>query len=76
MEAVEPQVRAAAESQHIDYHFTELDDDFDDDDDEDEDVYPDGDNVSNDFSELSFDYGQGKRASNATAQFPRKSLEV
>jgi hypothetical protein len=74
LEAVEPQVKAVADLQHIDYHFTELDDDLDDDD---GDVYPDGDdNISNDCSELSFDYGQGKRASNATAQFPRKSLEV
>ncbi|KAJ4778896.1 hydroxyproline-rich glycoprotein family protein [Rhynchospora pubera] len=75
LETVEPQVRAVAESQHIDYHFTELDDDLDDDDD-DGDMYPDGrDDISNDGSELSFDYGQGKRASNATAQFPRKSLD-
>jgi hypothetical protein len=75
LEPVEPQVKAVADSQHIDYHFTELDDDLDDDDDSD--VYPDGDdNVSNDCSELSFDYGHGKRASNATVQFPRKSLEV
>lgn len=78
LEAVEPQVKAVAELQHIDYHFTELDYDLDDDDDDDNgDMYPDGrDDISNDGSELSFDCGQRKRASNATAQFPRKSLEV
>jgi hypothetical protein len=71
LEAVEPQVRAVAEQQHIDYHFANLDDDEDDDenssgiyndddgeDDEDDDGFSmdgDSDRHSGD-GQLSFEY--------------------
>jgi len=51
LEALEPYVKAVAEKQHIDYHFSGLDDDSDIDD------YSSYQDNHSDGSELSFDYG-------------------
>jgi hypothetical protein len=50
LEALEPYVKAVAEKQHIDYHFSGLDDDSDIDD------YSSYQDNHSDGSELSFDY--------------------
>ena len=51
LEALEPYIKAVAEKQHIDYHFSGLDDDSDIDD------YSSYQDNHSDGSELSFDYG-------------------
>ncbi|XP_034906949.1 uncharacterized protein At2g33490 isoform X1 [Populus alba] len=70
LEAVEPHVKLVTEQQHIDYHFSGLDDDgrddFDDDDDGD---YDD----ANDDGELSFDYGQNDQEQEVSIS--KKSME-
>nr|CAB3486886.1 unnamed protein product [Digitaria exilis] len=55
LEALEPYVKAVAEKQHIDYHFSGLDDDSDIDD------YSSYQDNHSDGSELSFDYGINDR---------------
>ncbi|KAL9406868.1 hypothetical protein Peur_003840 [Populus x canadensis] len=72
LEAVEPHVKLVTERQHIDYHFSGLDDDGRDDvdvDDDDED-YDD----ANDDGELSFDYGQNDQEQEVS--IPKKSMEL
>ncbi|XP_061959754.1 uncharacterized protein At2g33490-like isoform X2 [Populus nigra] len=72
LEAVEPHVKLVTERQHIDYHFSGLDDDGRDDvdvDDDDED-YDD----ANDDGELSFDYGQNDQEQEVST--PKKSMEL
>lgn len=70
LEAIEPYVKIVAEAQHIDYHFSGLeDDDGDDMDDESED-----DSESQDESELSFDYGQNVKGRDVSES--SNSMEV
>ncbi|KAG5249653.1 Hydroxyproline-rich glycoprotein family protein [Salix suchowensis] len=57
LEAVEPHVKEVSEQQHIDYHFSGLDDDWRGGDDYDDDEDYDYDDA-NDDGELSFDYGK------------------
>ena len=60
LEALEPHVKAVAEKQHIDYHFSGLDDDTDNDD------YSSYQDNHSDGSELSFDYGVNFPASRSS----------
>uniref|UniRef100_A0ACD5UAF9 Uncharacterized protein n=1 Tax=Avena sativa TaxID=4498 RepID=A0ACD5UAF9_AVESA len=60
LEALEPHVKAVAEKQHIDYHFSGLDDDTDNDD------YSSYHDNHSDGSELSFDYGVNFPASRSS----------
>ncbi|KAJ6702155.1 hypothetical protein OIU74_013332 [Salix koriyanagi] len=71
LEAVEPHVKLITEQQHIDYHFSGLDDDGRDDvvDDDDDEDYDD----ANDDGELSFDYGQNDQDQEIST--PKKSME-
>ncbi|KAJ0969243.1 hypothetical protein J5N97_022120 [Dioscorea zingiberensis] len=65
LEIVEPQVKAVAEQQHIDYHFTELEDNTDDDYDYDDGGYED--------REQFFNYGQNVRGQDVSTS--RNSME-
>ena len=65
LEAVEPHVKLVTEQQHIDYHFSGLDDDGRDDGDYDD---------ANDDGELSFDYGQNDQEQEVSIS--KKSMEV
>ncbi|KAG5227992.1 Hydroxyproline-rich glycoprotein family protein [Salix suchowensis] len=69
LEAVEPQVKLITEQQHIDYHFSGLDDDGRDDVVDDDEDYDD----ANDDGELSFDYGQNDQDQEIST--PKKSME-
>ncbi|GAV71344.1 hypothetical protein CFOL_v3_14838 [Cephalotus follicularis] len=55
LEAVEPHVKSICEEQHIDYHFSGLEDEGND---GDYDEYDEDDDDTEDDGELSFDYGQ------------------
>lgn len=68
LETVEPHVKSVTEQQHIDYHFTGLEEDDGDDGDEDDNGYDE-----NDDGELSFDYGQIEERDVSTSQ---NSMEV
>ncbi|KAF9622385.1 hypothetical protein IFM89_031188 [Coptis chinensis] len=68
LEAVEPHVNLVAEQQHIDYHFSGLEDD------DGEDVYDDDGYDANDDGELSFDYGQNDQLQDASTS--RNSMEL
>ncbi|CAM0904868.1 unnamed protein product [Alopecurus aequalis] len=68
LEALEPHVKAVAEKQHIDYHFSGLDDDTDNDD------YSSYHDNHSDGSELSFDYGLDQ-SSMASPSKPQKEHE-
>lgn len=70
LEAIEPYVKVVAEEQHIDYHFSGLDDD--DGDDMDDDTGDDSESL--DESELSFDYGQNVKGQDLSAS--RTSMEL
>ncbi|PNT52986.1 hypothetical protein POPTR_001G061500v4 [Populus trichocarpa] len=70
LEAVEPHVKLVTERQHIDYHFSGLDDDGRDDVDDDDEDYDD----ANDDGELSFDYGQNDQEQEVST--PKKSMEL
>ncbi|KAL9369742.1 hypothetical protein Peur_040941 [Populus x canadensis] len=70
LEAVEPHVKLVTEQQHIDYHFSGLDDDGRDDVDDDDEDYDD----ANDDGELSFDYGQNDQEQEVST--PKKSMEL
>ena len=60
-----------SEQQHIDYHFSGLDEDWRDDDDYDDDeIY----NDANDDGELSFDYGQNDQEQEVSKSI--KQMEV
>ncbi|KDP23289.1 hypothetical protein JCGZ_23122 [Jatropha curcas] len=82
LESLEPHVKLVAEQQHIDYLFSELEDDDGDDDDDDDDEEDDDDNVDNDNDthdgtddgELSFDYGQIDQEQ--TVSTSRNSMEL
>ncbi|KAI9398308.1 hypothetical protein POPTR_003G166300v4 [Populus trichocarpa] len=68
LEAVEPHVKLVSEQQHIDYHFSGLDDDgrdYDDDEDYDDAI---------DDGELSFDYGQNDQEQEVSKSI--KSMEL
>ncbi|KAG6736959.1 hypothetical protein POTOM_060093 [Populus tomentosa] len=69
LEAVEPHVKLVTEQQHIDYHFSGLDDDGTDDADDDDGDYDD----ANDDGELSFDYGQNDQEQEVSIS--KKSME-
>ncbi|KAJ6961878.1 hypothetical protein NC652_000746 [Populus alba x Populus x berolinensis] len=69
LEAVEPHVKLVTEQQHIDYHFSGLDDDGRDDFDDDDGDYDD----ANDDGELSFDYGQNDQEQEVSIS--KKSME-
>ncbi|KAJ6945691.1 hypothetical protein NC651_000681 [Populus alba x Populus x berolinensis] len=69
LEAVEPHVKLVTEQQHIDYHFSGLDDDGRDDVDDDDGDYDD----ANDDGELSFDYGQNDQEQEVSIS--KKSME-
>ncbi|XP_034921943.1 uncharacterized protein At2g33490 isoform X2 [Populus alba] len=71
LEAVEPHVKLVSEQQHIDYHFSALDDDGRDDDDYDDDE--DYDDAIDD-GELSFDYGQNDQEQEVSKSI--KSMEL
>ncbi|CAK9144368.1 unnamed protein product [Ilex paraguariensis] len=84
LEAIEPHVKSVTEQQHIDYHFTGLedddkdgsnsyDDDYDDEDDEDEDDTDSGDEECDD-GELSFGYGQKDQGQDLSIS--RNSMEL
>lgn len=72
LETVEPHVKSVTEEQHIDYHFSGLeedDGDEGDDEDDDNDGYDE-----NDDGELSFDYGQNEQELDVSTS--RNSMEV
>lgn len=73
LEALEPHVKAVAEKQHIDYHFSGLDDDTDNDD------YSSYQDNHSDGSELSFDYGinfpASKSSMDVSSPFPNLSIQ-
>ncbi|KAA8530036.1 hypothetical protein F0562_034570 [Nyssa sinensis] len=75
LETVEPHVKLVAEQQHIDYHFSGLEDDDRpdnvNDDDEDDDY---GDDYSYDDGELSFDYGKNDGVEEVSTS--RNSMEL
>uniref|UniRef100_A0A6M2E9J0 BAR domain-containing protein n=1 Tax=Populus davidiana TaxID=266767 RepID=A0A6M2E9J0_9ROSI len=72
LEAVEPHVKLVSEQQHIDYHFSGLDDDGRDDDDYDDDDEDYDDAI--DDGELSFDYGQNDQEQEVSKSI--KSMEL
>lgn len=67
LETVEPHVKSVTEQQHIDYHFSGLEDD-------DGDEADDGDNDENDDRELSLEYGQNERERDVSTL--QNSMEV
>ncbi|XP_011020831.1 PREDICTED: uncharacterized protein At2g33490-like [Populus euphratica] len=67
LEAVEPHVKLVSEQQHIDYHFSGLDDDGRDDDDYDD---------VNDDGELSFDYGQNDQEQEVSKSINSMELDL
>ncbi|XWS63489.1 hypothetical protein CRYUN_Cryun06bG0102300 [Craigia yunnanensis] len=88
LEEVDPHVQKITEQQHIDYHFSGLEDDdgdngeddnyeSDDDDDDDESDYDndEDDGYDHDDGELSFDYGQNDQDQNMVAT-SRHSMEL
>ncbi|KQJ82388.1 hypothetical protein BRADI_5g08690v3 [Brachypodium distachyon] len=68
LEALEPHVKAVAEKQHIDYHFSGLDDDTDNDD------YSSYQDNHSDGSELSFDYGINFPASRSSMDLDQSNV--
>uniref|UniRef100_A0ACD5UYF4 Uncharacterized protein n=1 Tax=Avena sativa TaxID=4498 RepID=A0ACD5UYF4_AVESA len=68
LEALEPHVKAVAEKQHIDYHFSGLDDDTDNDD------YSSYHDNHSDGSELSFDYGVNFPASRSSMDLDQSNM--
>ncbi|CAL0308233.1 unnamed protein product [Lupinus luteus] len=71
LETVEPHVKSVTEQQHIDYHFSSLEEDADEGDDEDDDN--EGYN-ENDDGELSFDYGHNEKEGDVSTS--RNSMEL
>ncbi|XP_027348957.1 uncharacterized protein At2g33490-like isoform X2 [Abrus precatorius] len=72
LETVEPHVKSVSEQQHIDYHFSGLEEE-----DGDEGDYGDDDDVGydeNDDGELSFDYGEMEQDQDASTS--RNSMEL
>ncbi|XP_012567959.1 uncharacterized protein At2g33490-like isoform X2 [Cicer arietinum] len=69
LETVEPHVKSVTEQQHIDYHFSGLEEEDGDDGDEDDNGYNE-----NDDGELSFDYGQSEQGQDVSTA--RNSMEV
>ncbi|VAH31883.1 unnamed protein product [Triticum turgidum subsp. durum] len=68
LEALEPHVKAVAEKQHIDYHFSGLDDDTDNDD------YSSYQDNHSEGSELSFDYGINFPASRSSMDLDQSNM--
>ncbi|KAJ6347049.1 hypothetical protein OIU76_003696 [Salix suchowensis] len=75
LEAVEPHVKEVSEQQHIDYHFSGLDDDWRGGDDYDDDEDYDYDDA-NDDGELSFDYGQNDQEQEASKSIKPMELHL
>ncbi|KAF9686139.1 hypothetical protein SADUNF_Sadunf03G0127400 [Salix dunnii] len=73
LEAVEPHVKVVSEQQHIDYHFSGLDEDWRDDDDYDDDEDYDD---ANDDGELSFDYGQNDQEQEVSKSIKQMELDL
>lgn len=72
LELVEPHVKVVAEQQHIEYQFSELEDDYTEDDEENGYRY---DGNDDDDGELSFDYGQPDQGQEVVS-LSRNSMEL
>ncbi|XP_012568744.1 uncharacterized protein At2g33490-like isoform X2 [Cicer arietinum] len=69
LDTVEPHIKSVTEEQHIDYHFSGLEEEDGDEGEEDDDGYDE-----NDDGELSFDYGQSEQGQDVSTS--RNSMEL